>query len=283
LEKQSYGAGKNKIHVMTLQQFMADGEALSKKAGVLDGLHGYFRSHVTRLHRTCELFGLFSNNLGKVLEIGPFFGYTPFLLRKQSSAYTVLEGNDPVVRPLEAIYRQHDIALNYVDFFELFGPTRSAPHQLPLADAACDTILCWETMEHFNFNPVKFVRELHRVLKPGGRVFITVPNNASLQHIFTLLTGRNEKSVIESYFQAEDYVSDGKKAFYGFHWREYSAPELACLFARAGFKVQAVGSFVAFRDHEHLGVSRRFARFLQRTVATCFHRYGTNVYVIASK
>ena len=130
---------------------------------------------VERLHRTCELFGLFSNHLGNVLEIGPFFGYTPFLLRKQSSAYTVLEGNDPVVRPLESIYRQQDITLNYVDFFELFGPTRSAPHQLPLADATYDTILCWETMEHFNFNPVKFVRELHRVLKPGG-VFVIVPN-----------------------------------------------------------------------------------------------------------
>jgi hypothetical protein len=125
---------------MTLPQFMAGGEELGKKAGVLDGIHGYFRSHATRLHRTCELFGLFSERLGDVLEIGPFFGYTPLLLRPQSSSYTVLEGNDPVVRPLEPLYERHKIALTYVDFFEMFGPTRSAPHQLPLADSSCDFI-----------------------------------------------------------------------------------------------------------------------------------------------
>ena len=217
---------------MTLQQFMAAGEDLSKSAGVLDGLHGYFRSHVTRLHRTCELFELFSTGLGDVLEIGPFFGYTPFLLRQHSSSYTVLEGNDPAVRPLGPLYARHGIALNYVDFFELFGPTRSAPHRLPLADASFDTILCWETMEHFNFNPVKFVRELHRVLKPGGRVCITVPNKASFQRIFALFSGSGEKSEIETYFQVEDYVSDGKKVFYGLHWREYSPPELSAAVRR---------------------------------------------------
>src|SRR6185295_10763942 len=111
--------------------------------------------------------------LGNVLEVGPFFGYLPFLLRPASSAYTVLEGDDPVVRPLERLYQERAITLSYVDFCELFGPDRSAAHRLSFPDASFDTILCWETMEHFNFNPVKFIRELHRVLKPGGRVCIT--------------------------------------------------------------------------------------------------------------
>jgi SAM-dependent methyltransferase len=268
---------------MTLHQFKTAGESLSKRAGVMDGLHGYFQSHSTRLYRTCGLFGLFSAKLGDVLEIGPFYGYTPFLLRQQSSSYTVLEGKDPAVLPLVPLYGQEDIGLNYIDFIELFGPTRTATHTLPQADSSFDTILCWETMEHFNFNPVKFVRELHRVLKPGGRACITVPNKASLQQIFALMSGRGERFGIESYFQMENYMSDDKKAFYGFHWREYSAAELSRLFAGAGFKIQAAGSFVAFRDHEHLGVGRRLARFLQRSATAFFPRYGTNVYLIASK
>jgi SAM-dependent methyltransferase len=45
-------------------------------------------------------------------------------------------------------------------------------------------------MEHFNFNPVKFVREFRRVLKPGGKAYINVPNNASFQNLVSLIFGR---------------------------------------------------------------------------------------------
>ncbi len=268
---------------MTLQEYTAAGESVGAKTGVLGGLQGYFRCHAPRLHQTCERFGLFTDRLGDVLEIGPFYGYTPFLLRPCSSSYTVLEGDDPVVRPLEPLYREQAIALHYVDFFEMFGPTRSATHKLPLPDARFDTILCWETMEHFNFNPVAFVRELHRVLKPGGRACITVPNKASFQNVAALLSGRGEKALIESYYCFENFESGGKRAFYGFHWREYTAPELSCLFSGAGFQIQSCGNFNAFQGRERIGVGRRMARTLVKVGASVFPRYGTHVCLVATK
>jgi hypothetical protein len=81
----------DKIELMTLQEFTAAGESVGAKAGVLDGLQGCFRCHAPRLHQACERFGLFSDRLGDVLEIGPFYGYMPFVLRPRSSSYTVLE------------------------------------------------------------------------------------------------------------------------------------------------------------------------------------------------
>jgi SAM-dependent methyltransferase len=268
---------------MTIQEFRAAGEEIGKTIPADEGLHGYFQQHTSRLHRSCQLFDLFEGRLGDVLEIGPFYGFTPFLLRQRSSSYTVLEGPDPVVRALEPLYRQRDIALSYVDFFEVFGPTRSAPHRLALADARFDTILCWETMEHFNFNPLKFIRELQRVLKPGGRVCITVPNKASFQSLVALLTGRGEQALVENFFRFEDYESDGKKAFYGFHWREYSPPELAQVFGRAGFKVQSHGSFTAFQDQGAASFGRRLARGLSAFGTRIVPRCGTHVYLAAGK
>lgn len=267
---------------MTIQEFMARGEELGREAQVLDTFQGYFRIHAARLHHSCELFKLFGT-LGDVLEIGPFYGYTPFLLRPGSSSYTVLEGDDPVVHALAPLYQKHSIAFSCVDLFELFGPIRSAAHRLPLPDSSCDTVLCWETMEHFNFNPVKFTREIYRVLKPGGRVCITVPNRASFQNLMALLTGKRDKELIDGYFVFEDYESNGKKAFYGFHWREYAPPELAHLFTRAGFKVQACGSFVAFQNQGKIDATRKLARSLSRMGASLFNRYGTNVYLVAGK
>jgi SAM-dependent methyltransferase len=267
---------------MTLQEFTAAGESVGAQAGVLNGLQGYFRCHAPRLHHASERFGLFSERLGDVLEIGPFFGYTPFILRPHSSSYTVLESDDPAVCPLEPLYREQAIALHQVDFFEIFGPTRSATHKLPLPDAHFDTILCWETMEHFNFNPVTFVRELHRVLKPGGRVCLTVPNRASSQNVAALLSGRGEKAMIESYFTFEHYISGGKKAFYGFHWREYTAPELSLLVSKAGFQVQSCGTFNAFQNHGRIAAGRRAARTLMQMGGAIFPRYATHIYLVAT-
>lgn len=268
---------------MTPEQFNARGESLSAQAGVLDSLHGYFRAHARRLHRCCERFDLFSRPLGEVLEIGPFYGYTPFFLRSQASSYTVMEGDDPAVYALRPLYERQGIALSLVDFFEVFGPARGASHRLVAADSSFDTILCWETMEHFNFNPVKFVRELRRVLKPGGRVCITVPNRTSFQNLFALLTGRGEGHSIGSCFQFEDYESNGKKAFYGFHWREYTPSELRRLFTDAGFKVEACGTFTDFQGHETPGLGRRLARLCATVGTRLLPRFGKNVYLVAVK
>jgi SAM-dependent methyltransferase len=268
---------------MTKEQFLAAGDELGKKAQVFDGLHGYFRSAASRLYQCCKLFGLFSNRLGDVLEIGPFYGYIPFILQPNAASYTVLEGDDPAVYPLLPLYEERSIICSCIDLFETFGPIHSAPHTLPFKDGSFDTILCWETMEHFNFNPVKFVRELYRVLKPGGRVCITVPNRASFQAMFSLVFGRAEEYNIKSYFQFEDYESSGKKAFYGFHWREYSPPELLALFSGVGFTVQKCSSCAVFQDHGPLSMMRRMGRTLSRIGTILFPRYGTNTYLIATK
>ena len=64
---------------------------------------------------------------------------------------------DPRVR-----FTQHDVA-----------------DPLPFPDAHFDHVLSIEGIEHFE-NPWIFVKELCRVLKPGGRLIITTPNTMSV-------------------------------------------------------------------------------------------------------
>ena len=55
-----------------------------------------------------------------------------------------------------------------------------------------DKIICFETIEHVP-NPKKAVKELHRVLKPGGHMVLTTPNYLNFYgayRIFLRLTGR---------------------------------------------------------------------------------------------
>ncbi len=45
---------------------------------------------------------------------------------------------------------------------------------LPLADESVDAILCTQVLEHLEW-PREAVREFHRVLKPGGVLYLTAP------------------------------------------------------------------------------------------------------------
>ncbi len=50
---------------------------------------------------------------------------------------------------------------------------------LPLADGSVDAVLCTEVFEHVP-DPVSALRELARIVKPGGLVFITAPLGSGL-------------------------------------------------------------------------------------------------------
>ncbi len=64
-----------------------------------------------------------------------------------------------------------------------------AAHPLPYADASFDYVFSLEGIEHFEA-PFPFVRELCRVLKPGGKLYLSTPNTFSVDaRIKYLLSG----------------------------------------------------------------------------------------------
>lgn len=52
---------------------------------------------------------------------------------------------------------------------------------IPFADASMDNIICTEVLEHA-VDPVALIREMHRVLKPGGTLVATVPFSARVHY-----------------------------------------------------------------------------------------------------
>ncbi len=62
--------------------------------------------------------------------------------------------------------------------------------QLPLPDAAFDVVTCKHTLEHIE-DPMKGVREIARVLRPGGVAFLVVPDAAYWKLTLMPRTGRS--------------------------------------------------------------------------------------------
>ena len=91
---------------------------------------------------------------GKVLDVG--CGTKPYKELLSCSEYVGLEYDSPANR-----------ATKNAEFFY------DGLH-FPFSDESFDNILCTQVLEHV-FTPEVFMGELHRTLKPGGLVLLTVP------------------------------------------------------------------------------------------------------------
>jgi SAM-dependent methyltransferase len=98
-------------------------------------------------------------------------------------------------------------------------------------------IECCECIEHWNFNPRPRLDAMVRILdQRGGRLFLTVPNLASLYQRARLLTGSSIYGNLRS-FQKELFAPD-ENAFER-HWREYTRAELVALVSSTGAIVES--------------------------------------------
>jgi ubiquinone/menaquinone biosynthesis C-methylase UbiE len=60
---------------------------------------------------------------------------------------------------------------------------------LPFADASFDFVSCLEVLEHLVF-PDNALKEISRVLKPQGKLALTVPNIQHVEYLFQLVRGK---------------------------------------------------------------------------------------------
>ncbi len=113
---------------------------------------------------------------GNLLEFGAGIGN----LLKQlaaSNLYTKITGADILPRPDDV---PPEITWIQADLNE----------PVPVPDKAFDTIVSTEVIEHLE-NPRATFREFHRLLRPGGALLLTTPNQESIRSLVSLIFGRH--------------------------------------------------------------------------------------------
>jgi SAM-dependent methyltransferase len=114
----------------------------------------------------------------RLLDIGCWDGY---LLERiyEAGLYAELYGVDIVPEGIE-IVRAKGFQAQVVDLNE---------EPLPFTDEYFDGVTMLAVLEHI-FDPYAVIREVHRVLRPGGEMVIDVPNVASFTNRIRILFGR---------------------------------------------------------------------------------------------
>jgi len=100
---------------------------------------------------------------GKVLEPGCGEGRGIAILSPLAEAYLALDKISTVIDRLKVKYE------NVVFRKAVFPPFQG------LEDNSFDTVISFQVIEHID-DDVNFLREIHRVLKPGGQAILTTPN-----------------------------------------------------------------------------------------------------------
>jgi nitroreductase/SAM-dependent methyltransferase len=96
---------------------------------------------------------------------------------------------------------------------------------IPLPDQHVDVVLCYERLEHFE-DPLPLIREMRRVLKPGGRILVAV-SNRFYPHLYRYRrTRRKDYSLGRNWNRGPE--------------RKYEPGQLARYFRAADLKIERV-------------------------------------------
>ena len=133
---------------------------------------------------------------------------------------------------------------------------------LPLADGSVDVVAAVEVIEHLE-NPREFLRKLARLVRPGGWVVVTTPNQLSWLSLLTL--------VVKHRFQAFQDIH------YPTHLTALLEVDLRRAAAQAGLTKIAI-------EYSQSGRIPFTARHYPKILSQCFpRRFSENVLVIGQK
>ncbi|HJZ50368.1 MAG TPA: class I SAM-dependent methyltransferase [Roseiflexaceae bacterium] len=102
----------------------------------------------------------------RILDLGSGMGGTSVALGLAGAAPLAFEYNRAYCDIIRLRAGRYDMPLPVVN---------GAGEQLPFADASFDLAIAWDVVEHVQ-DPALLLAELARVLRPGGRVLLTVIN-----------------------------------------------------------------------------------------------------------
>ncbi len=108
---------------------------------------------------------------------------------------------------------------------------------IPFPDNYFNGVVCCQVLEHFTHSHLPAIKEIYRVLIPGGIVELDVPNVVSFRNRSRILRGKNITYDYENHYLYAEPILYKNRAFYpDRHNREFTKNELKILLKAGGFK-----------------------------------------------
>jgi len=231
---------------LTEEQLLLTFRGVTIDESIPGELDGY---SLDAFYRCIHSWQLVRSETGRCLELGANPYFITHLLREYTNLELTLanyfggpEGKQVQKKSWDNGTVRQEVVLEF-DHFNL------EESRFPYEDSSFDVVVFCEIIEHLLMNPVHTLKEINRVLKPGGLLLVTTPNVARLGNVLAMSDG------LSIY---DPYSGYGP---YGRHNREFSMHELVQLLKFSGFTPET--TFTADAHHVDYSQHPRFQSVLQ--------------------
>lgn len=195
-------------------------------------------SCVDFLRSTLPLKGLHTLDLGHDVHVGALLAHSGCDLRGNVAPVELSgpEKSRDSASFIDPSGKAHSWGLDAFDFEGKF----------PYADGTFDLVTTMEVIEHVSSSPRAFIKEIKRVLKPGGSVFIATPNSACWAKIMRQFAHQGT-------YDSKPYSQNFGPRHVMCHVYEYTPWELKELFRSEGFEITKFSTWDAY-DSDPAGV-----------------------------
>ncbi len=201
-----------KIIILLIKQINWLGSGLSIRLVKWTGKSSQFIHPKHLIDQSPDWLKFFSKN-DVVLDIGCHNGQRDFKLAPKVQKIIAFDYDPKFLN--QAIDWQSKEKIDNIDFLKI-----SAEEILPFSNNSFDKILFLDVLEHL-YNRDQILRECYRILKPGGKMILAIPNTQTSWKKFQKSAGLN-------------FYSDPD------HKIEYSKEEIILEHQKAGFEVLEV-------------------------------------------
>jgi SAM-dependent methyltransferase len=189
-----------------------------------DSKPAYFRLHRYRFR---DLLAALPKPPARVLEVGTTPGQFTEILRR--AGYEVA-GIDLFPEQRVELWQRLQVDVRYCNLDE---------QPIPFEPDSFDAVVFSEVIEHLAGSPLPAIREMARVLRPGGQLVVSTPNQLYLKSRLKTLADVALGRPFESFGEFRRAMElHGPQRYYN-HSRLYTMQELRWLVEQAGLHVRA--------------------------------------------